>query len=226
MVLIDKKLPKRERIMLAAADVFARKGYLQATLDEIIELADTGKGTVYSYYKNKDNLFYTLVSDKNEQFVEKLRQVAQAPSSPFDKLEAYLCEMLEFLRRNDTLWQVLFYEMIGANRGWYFIYDEETGGDKLVVKWGAAPAREETDKVRRYLELVRSSFRLLEDILQEGVDKGVFKNAADRRGVHYAARHLYGGVSMAVFLGNDRTEDSAYIAKIIADRFLYGFAKT
>jgi hypothetical protein len=40
--------------------------------------------------------------------------------------------MLEFLRRNDTLWQVLFYEMIGANRGWYFIYDEETAGTSLL----------------------------------------------------------------------------------------------
>jgi len=52
---------KKIRILQAAEIIFSRKGYVQATLDEIIELADTGKGTVYKYFGNKDNLFYTLV---------------------------------------------------------------------------------------------------------------------------------------------------------------------
>lgn len=41
---IDKTLPKDQRILLAAEEVFSRRGYVQATLDEIIALADTGKG--------------------------------------------------------------------------------------------------------------------------------------------------------------------------------------
>ena len=221
---IDKSLPKSERILLAAADVFSRKGYLQATLDEIIEIADTGKGTVYNYFKNKDNLFYTLVSRINEPFVTALQKVEASDESPFIKLESYLKEMISFLRVNDTLWQVLFYEMIGANRGWYFIHDYETNSDRLVVKWGAPPSQEETEKVQRYTELVGSSFRILENIMQEGVDSGLFKQSPENKGVHYAARHLYGGVAMAVFFGNDRQEKSDFIAKIIADRFLFGFA--
>lgn len=40
---IDKTLPKDQRILLAAEEVFSRRGYVQATLDEIIALADTGK---------------------------------------------------------------------------------------------------------------------------------------------------------------------------------------
>lgn len=48
---------KKERILIAAEDVFRRRGYTKATLDEIIALADTGKGTLYKYFGNKDNLF-------------------------------------------------------------------------------------------------------------------------------------------------------------------------
>ena len=48
---IDKTLPKDQRILLAAEEVFSRRGYVQATLDEIIALADTGKGTVYKYFR-------------------------------------------------------------------------------------------------------------------------------------------------------------------------------
>lgn len=223
---IDKSLPKSERILLAAADVFSRKGYMQATLDEIIEIADTGKGTVYNYFKNKDNLFYTLVSKINEPFVTALQKIEANEESPFLKLELYLKEMLDFLRTNDTLWQVLFYEMMGANRGWYFIHDYATKENRLVVKWGAGPTQEEAERVSRYSELIGSSFRILENIMQEGVDTGVFKPSPENKGVHYAARHLYGGVAMAVFFGNDREESSATVSKIIADRFLFGFAKS
>ena len=67
---IDKTLPKDQRILLAAEEVFSRRGYVQATLDEIIALADTGKGTVYKYFGNKDNLFYTLVASKIEPFLQ------------------------------------------------------------------------------------------------------------------------------------------------------------
>ena len=57
MTVIDATLPKKDRILIAAEDVFSRRGYTKATLDEIIALADTGKGTLYKYFGNKDNLF-------------------------------------------------------------------------------------------------------------------------------------------------------------------------
>ena len=221
---IDQSLPKSERILLAAADVFSRQGYLQATLDEIIEIADTGKGTVYKYFTNKEKLFYTLVSQINQPFVDSLHEIETSNETPAIKLELYLRGMIDFLRHNDTLWQVLFYEMIGANRGWYFIQEEESKTEHLVVKWGEAPTLDETERVTRYTEIVRSSFSILEKIMTDGVEKGIFKASPSNKGVHYAARHLYGGVAMAIFFGNDTEIASEELAKIIADRFLYGFA--
>jgi AcrR family transcriptional regulator len=41
---------KKERILAAAEEVFSKRGYTQSTLDEIIKIADTGKGTVYKYF--------------------------------------------------------------------------------------------------------------------------------------------------------------------------------
>ncbi|NCD08832.1 MAG: TetR/AcrR family transcriptional regulator [Negativicutes bacterium] len=224
MVEIDKTLPKSKRIMLAAANVFSRKGYLQATLDEIIEIADTGKGTVYNYFKNKDNLFYTLVSEINAPFVANLKAIEESSELPSTKLEKYLQEFLDFLYINGTLWQVLFYEMSGVNRGWYFLR-EKGKEDQLIVKWGAQPTADEMERVKRYAEIIYASARILENILQEGVDTGVFKQSPVGDGVQHAARHLYGGVAMAVFFGKESQGDSEKLAKIIADRFLCGFAK-
>ena len=44
---LDKALPKDLRILQAAEKIFSMYGYEKATLDEIIALADVGKGTVY-----------------------------------------------------------------------------------------------------------------------------------------------------------------------------------
>ncbi len=53
---------KRQQILDAAVYVFSRKGYHIATVDEVVALADIGKGTVYNYLVNKEQLFYTLIS--------------------------------------------------------------------------------------------------------------------------------------------------------------------
>jgi AcrR family transcriptional regulator len=64
---------KELRILKAAEQVFSRKGYEEATLDEIINIADTGKGTVYKYFGNKDFLFYTLIQSKNDVFLRETK---------------------------------------------------------------------------------------------------------------------------------------------------------
>ena len=81
---------KKIRILQAAEIIFSRKGYVQATLDEIIELADTGKGTVYKYFGNKDNLFYTLVQQKHQDLMVRFCQVASNSAGTEEKIKAYL----------------------------------------------------------------------------------------------------------------------------------------
>ena len=62
----EREREKKASLLAAAEEVFTSKGYTDATLDEIIKLADTGKGTVYRYFGNKENLFYQLVLGKPE----------------------------------------------------------------------------------------------------------------------------------------------------------------
>ncbi|HIU63894.1 MAG TPA: TetR/AcrR family transcriptional regulator [Candidatus Avacidaminococcus intestinavium] len=222
---IDKALPKDERILLAAKEVFSRKGYLQASLDEIIELADTGKGTVYNYFKNKDNLFYTLANNINTPFVDALQKIYDSNQSVPDKLEQYLCVMIDFLRANDTLWQVLFYEMLGANKGWHLLEaDDGSEESRVIVKWGAEPTEEEIERIKKYYFLTFASFKILDKILIDGVEQQYFKTMIDEDDIHYVARHLYGGICMTVFFSIDDLKDTSELAKIITERFLFGFA--
>ena len=107
MTVIDATLPKKDRILIAAEDVFSRRGYTKATLDEIIALADTGKGTLYKYFGNKDNLFYTLIEEKHNKLMEDLHAITAEADGIRSKLQAYLNCMLAFLRSNKGLWLIV-----------------------------------------------------------------------------------------------------------------------
>lgn len=117
MVAIDTSLPKDIRILQAAEEVFSQHGYEKATLDEIIALADVGKGTVYKYFGNKEHLFYKLVADKNAPFLEKLHQAVNSVDSFEEKLKKYFEVMVHFYIANSTLWQIICFEMLGGTNG-------------------------------------------------------------------------------------------------------------
>jgi AcrR family transcriptional regulator len=65
----------RERILDAALNIFANKGYYNTRLDEIVDESDTSKGAIYFHFPNKERLFLALV----DQFADLLeRRVIEA----------------------------------------------------------------------------------------------------------------------------------------------------
>jgi AcrR family transcriptional regulator len=52
---------RRGEILTAARSVFAERGYASATLDEIAARADFAKGTIYNYFKSKEEIFFEVV---------------------------------------------------------------------------------------------------------------------------------------------------------------------
>src|SRR5262245_40060677 len=72
-----KKLATRDRIIEAGATAFASRGLEGATIDEIALLADVGKGTVYNYFRTKEDIFVAfLMQIEQEAQQEVLRLTA------------------------------------------------------------------------------------------------------------------------------------------------------
>lgn len=72
----EKEL-KRERLVVAAAQVFATRGYRNATVDEIAQVAGMAKGTVYLYVEDKESLFYAVFEWLTAQTLERSAAVNQ-----------------------------------------------------------------------------------------------------------------------------------------------------
>ncbi|MCM3707992.1 MULTISPECIES: TetR/AcrR family transcriptional regulator [Cytobacillus] len=81
----QQALKTRQKLLKAGKEVFLENGFQKATISQVIKKAETGYGTAYVYFKNKDELFITLMEDLMNQFYK----VAEMPFKPQAKEVAY-----------------------------------------------------------------------------------------------------------------------------------------
>ncbi len=74
---------KRDRILKAAIKVFAKNGFYATRVSDIAKAAGVADGTIYLYFKNKDDVLITIFEDGIQQLLVILRDVAAA-DEPFD----------------------------------------------------------------------------------------------------------------------------------------------
>lgn len=219
---IDAKLPKEKRIEIAAEEIFSKFGYEKATLDGIIALADVGKGTVYKYFGNKEQLFYKLVAVKNVPFVEALQAAVEKEKGLQAKLIAYFTVLVEFYHKNSALWQIIYFEMLN-NSYCRLIFDEDDN-PTVVSRYSEDLVSEETkERYLRYHQLIISEFDILKKLIVDGMANQELKSGNAR----VSASHLFFGVAMGIFHHIHQVETTiSYeeMAKIIVDRFLNGEA--
>ncbi|HLG94189.1 MAG TPA: TetR/AcrR family transcriptional regulator [candidate division Zixibacteria bacterium] len=80
-----EKLHRKEEILNAAEKVFFEKGLAMATMDEIAERAELSKGTLYLYYKSKEDLYLAIIC-RGHQILLKMFQEAASTGEPTTQL--------------------------------------------------------------------------------------------------------------------------------------------
>ncbi|MDD3717946.1 MAG: TetR/AcrR family transcriptional regulator [Actinomycetota bacterium] len=70
----------------AALKVFSTKGYHRSTMSEIAMEAGFGKGTLYWYWKSKEELYFTLVKESHDEFMGVLRVASEMDANALEKL--------------------------------------------------------------------------------------------------------------------------------------------
>jgi len=99
---------KRKLIVQTAVKLFSEQPFHKVRLDDVAEAAGVGKGTVYIYFKNKEELYYSLVYEGLADSVERLRGRIQQPGLSFaDKMHAAAEELVEYGVRYPQFFDVL-----------------------------------------------------------------------------------------------------------------------
>jgi TetR/AcrR family fatty acid metabolism transcriptional regulator len=102
---------KRLRILDAAVRIFARKGFFGAKVSEIAGEAGVADGTIYLYFKNKDDLLISLFEERMDVLLEGLRRsIAETEAGP-PKLRACIDHLLTFALRSPELMEVFTVEL-------------------------------------------------------------------------------------------------------------------
>lgn len=109
----------RERILDSAATVFARRGYVAASLDEVAANAGLTKGAVYWHFSSKHALFYALLESRFQRdFADNLAPAVAAFSNSRDQKTAIAELLLSLIGRieDDPDWPRLFLEFMSQAR--------------------------------------------------------------------------------------------------------------
>src|SRR5215468_4979257 len=92
----DRNGDKRERILVAAERIFARHGFFAARVSEIAREAGVADGTIYLYFKSKDDLLISLFENRMKQVNDRLRR-AIAGAAPREQLSAFVHAYLDIV---------------------------------------------------------------------------------------------------------------------------------
>jgi TetR/AcrR family fatty acid metabolism transcriptional regulator len=129
---------KREAILRAATSVFAKKGFFNSKVADIAKAAGIADGTVYLYFKNKDDILHSIFDRAMDRFIaEGLRELA-ALDKPEDRLRRIAQLHLEHL---------------GADRDMAIVFQVELRGSiKFMQEFSASGFAEYLDIIRRTIE--------------------------------------------------------------------------
>jgi TetR/AcrR family fatty acid metabolism transcriptional regulator len=94
---------KRKRILEAAVKVFARKGYFAARVSEIAKKAGVADGTIYLYFRNKEDILVKLFDEVMAEHVRQVRAAVRALPTTKERLRAIAERHLDGLGRNRDL---------------------------------------------------------------------------------------------------------------------------
>lgn len=105
----EKKAATRERLLRAAAEVFARRGFQAASVDQVAEAAGFTKGAVYAHFESKEDLFLALLDERCRLRIAEIEAVLADDHDPGEQARE-AGEVFMATLDADPSWAPLFFE--------------------------------------------------------------------------------------------------------------------
>jgi AcrR family transcriptional regulator len=143
---VQKIAKKRKEILRSAASVLAEKGYHGATMEEIAAKLLMTKGSMYYYFKNKDDLLYQCHQMILQISIERIEKVVNSDLNPIEKLRSAIKGHILLATSEKSMFTVL---------------------DKPFKTFS-------DEQLQEVLEIRRIYSEYFDNIIDEGIEKNVF----------------------------------------------------
>jgi TetR/AcrR family transcriptional regulator len=107
-----EKEQRRSAIVDAAEEVFFSRGVENATMDEVAEKAELSKGTLYLYFKNKNDLFHAIVARALEILFNMFQRAVKNEEKGIDKIRAIGTAYIEFYKKNPDYYNSMLHQEV------------------------------------------------------------------------------------------------------------------
>jgi len=111
----------REEILSAAEKVFASKGFFPTTMSDIAQEAEFGTGTLYNYFRSKEELYFTLIDEKVKEINRLVKNKLSEKAPVVERIKEVLALQFEFVERNRDFFRIYISE---RNRFEWTVKDE------------------------------------------------------------------------------------------------------
>ena len=123
MAMQDKKLSRRERlkasyyreILNAAIELFTVNGYHNVTMNQIAEKAEFSIGTLYNFFKNKEDLYHSLVLEKCKEYAGIQSRILDKDTAVLEKVREYIANEIQFFLDNTSFILIVLAETRGES---------------------------------------------------------------------------------------------------------------
>ena len=137
----------RDKFIEVARQLFARKGVENTTMNDIASASDKGRRTIYTYFKNKRDIYNAVVESESDKLLVNLRLIVAKQASAEEKLREYVDVRFETMR-----------EIVSRNGS---------------LRAGFFRDVRKVDRARKHIS--KKEIALLREILEEGVKAGEFE---------------------------------------------------
>jgi len=97
---------RRAEIMVAAMRLFAGKGFHNTTMSEIAKEAEFSTGSLYNFFKSKEELYFTLLREEIEKIEARVREQRAKAKGPREDLEAVVDTLTAYFEENRYVFQI------------------------------------------------------------------------------------------------------------------------
>jgi len=160
---------RRNQILDAATKVFVRQGFQHARMDDIVEESGLSKGTLYWYFKSKEDIINAILRRLFTGDLENLQSLLQAEGTASERLIQLTNHRVNGLKRMSSLVPIIFeFYAVAVHQQW----------------------------IKQFINEYFRHFRtLLEQLIQQGIDRGEFRHVnATNAAITFAS--LYEGLTL------------------------------
>ncbi len=111
-----KESHNKQKILEAGEEIISRKGINSATISDIAKQANVANSLIYQYFKNKEDLLFSIAGERNKEFLTQLEEHLQGLSDEASKLRKLLWFYLRFHDIHKDYSRVLILECLSSER--------------------------------------------------------------------------------------------------------------